>query len=181
TITFRTLVPLPDAALGDGHLRSLRDRPRLLRLGLLLTFAMEELPPDEEADREHPDSERDPEVDPLAPEVVGGVDSQDLFVRAEGRVPSDVEGEQRGTAQRKAPIDPEEDTDADQVPRELVEEGRVVVAELAGGAVAREDPVLVRLVDAQLPWQARGLAVQLLVPVVAPAADPLREQEPCRD
>src|SRR5205823_15002787 len=33
-------------------------------------------------------------------------------------------------------------------------------------------------VDLQPPWQARRFAVELLVPVVAPPADPLRKQEP---
>src|SRR6185437_11598563 len=93
----------------------------------------------------------------------------------------DVEHKQRRSAQLEAPVDPEQYSDTDQVPCELVEEGWVVVAELTRRPVLREDPVLVGLVDAQLPREARRPAVQLLVPVVAPAADALREQKPGRD
>src|SRR5690242_14583790 len=179
TIMYRTLVRLPDAALGDGHLRPLGNGPRLGGgLLLLLPLAAEELPPDEERDRGDPDAERNPEVDPLAREVVGGVDPQDLLERAEGRVPRDVERKERRPAQPEAPVYPEQDADADQVPRELVKEGRVVVAVLPRRPVLREDPALVHLVDPELPREARRPAVQLLVPVVAPATDALREQEP---
>ena len=142
---------------------------------------MEELPPNEEADREDPDTERDPEVDAHVQEVVGRVYPQDLLERAEGRVPRDVEREERRPLDREAPVDPEQHADADQVPDELVEEGRLVVPVLPGRAVLVLDPGLVRLVDAQPPGQARRPAVQLLVPVVAEAADCLREQEPGRD
>src|SRR5437868_12437813 len=174
TITAGTLVPLPDAALRDGHARPLRHRAGLGDCRLLRARA-EELPPDEERDRQDPDPERDPEVDPLAREVVGRVDAQDFLVRAEGRVPGDVEREQRGPAQREAPVDPEEDADADQVPRELVEERRVegreplVAAHAMGG------------IDLQRPRKLRGLAVELLVPVVPPPADPLGEEQTGRD
>ena len=52
---------------------------------------------------------------------------------------------------------------------ELVEEGRVIEVR---GRLA---------VDLERPRQRRVLAVELLVPPVAPAADRLREQEPRRD
>src|SRR4029077_551648 len=115
TITSRSVVPLPDAALRDGHARAGRHRPRLghrLRRG----FA-EELPPDEERDREDPDPQRDPEIDPHAREIVRRIDAQDLLVRAEGRVPGDIKGEERRPAEREAAVEPEKDADADQVPR----------------------------------------------------------------
>src|SRR4029077_1189455 len=81
----------------------------------------------------------------------------------------------------EAPVDREEDANAEQVPDELVEEGWVVVAVVPARLVAQGDPGLVRLVDAQRPRQARRLAVELLIEVVPPAADPLREQETRRD
>jgi hypothetical protein len=61
-----------------------------------------------------------------------GIDPQDLLEGAERRVPDDVEREERRPAQLETPVDPQQDTNPDEVPRELVEEGRVVVAELAG-------------------------------------------------
>ena len=61
--------------------------------------------------------------------------------------------------------------DADEVPDQLVEEGRV-----EGRAVeVLERPVRGR--DLEPPRQLGRLAVELLVPPVADAADPLREQE----
>src|SRR4029450_867408 len=97
-----TLAALPDAALAAPPPRARRHRPRLLH-GLPGRL-VEELPPDEEADREDPDHERDPEVDPHVQEVVGRVDPQDLLERAEGRVPGDVEREERRPPTREAHV-----------------------------------------------------------------------------
>ena len=124
--------------------------------------------------------ERDPEVDSLVEEVVGRSIRKTSNVR-KGRVPGDVERKKARPLDREAPIDPEQDAHAEQIPDELVEESRLVVTEVRERLVLRLDPGLVRLVDPQRPRQARRLAVELLVPVVPPATHALREQDPRRD
>src|SRR5438105_14556052 len=167
-------------ALRDGHRRTGGDgagmrAPRLPRAAALLGRLAQELPPDEEGRRADEHHERDPEVDPLAEEVVRRVDPQRLLVRAERRVPGDVEREQRRPPQLEAAVDPEQHADAEQIPDELVQERRVE---------RRLRPVRVRPVrgrDLQPPRQRGRLPEQLLVPVVADPADSLREQEAGRD
>src|SRR5690348_5437078 len=169
TITGWTLSALPDATSGDGHGRPLRDRTSLLDLRPLLGRGAQELPPHEERDRDDEAGERHPEVEPLAGEMAGRVDPERLLVRAERGVEGHVQREQRRPPQREAPVDPEQREHREHVPRELVQERRV---ELVRGALA---------VDLERPRQRRVLAVQLLVPVVAPAPDALCEQEAGRD
>ena len=75
--------------------------------------------------------ERDPEVEPLPEEVARRVDPQRLLERAERRVDRDVEREEPRPLDREAPVDPEQEEDAEDVPDELVEEGRVVQVRVA--------------------------------------------------
>src|SRR5258708_5420674 len=97
------------------------------------------------------------------------IDPERLLERAERGVHRHVQRKERGPPQLEAPVDPEQREDAEQVPRELVEERRVV---LVYRALA---------VDLERPRQRRVLAVQLLIPPVAPAADALRQKKTGRD
>src|SRR5262249_7192603 len=81
----------------------------------------------------------------------------------------DIEREERRAPQLVPAVDPEQCEDAEEIPDELVEESRGGLVECA------------LAVDLERPRQRRVLSVELLVPVVAPAAGPLRKQEAGRD
>ena len=129
----RSVVPLPDAALRDSHARAGLDRPRLLH-GLRRTARGRTATRRRSRPSRIQTTSETQKLIRMCEEVVGRVDPQDLLERAEGRVPRDVEREERRPLDREAPVDPEQDADADQVPDELVEEGRLVVAVLPGRA-----------------------------------------------
>src|SRR4029453_8698271 len=177
TTTGRNLTGLPDAPARDRHRRPLW-LPALAaaaRPAPPLPAPAQELPPDEKRRRAHEHDERHPRIQPQPCELVCRVDPQQFLEEASGRVVRDVEREQRGRLEAGEPIEREEEPHADQVVDELVEEGRVEgrVALVAGDAVLR--------VDLQPPGQVGRLAVELLVPPIAPAADALREQQARRD
>ena len=69
---------------------------------------------------------------------------------------------------------------ADEVEDELVHEDRVEVLRAARREIEVLDGAVLG-VDVEPPGQVRGLAVELLVPPVAPAAHGLGEQEPRRE
>ena len=103
------------------------------------------------------------------------VDAQELHAEAPDAVPEDVHGEEPRRLQLEAALDEQEDADPEQAPERLVQERRVE---------GRGERVVDRAVlrgDLERPRQVARLPEQLLVEVVAPAADRLREQEPGRD
>src|SRR6476646_10519443 len=89
----RSLVPLPDAALGHGHRRASGNLAATTGASLH-PFVPDELPPDEEAGRENEENDRDPRVRPQAEEVAGRVDPEQLLEEAPEAVVGDVEREQ---------------------------------------------------------------------------------------
>src|SRR5205814_8957498 len=103
------------------------------------------------------------------------VDPQLLLERAAGRVVAHVQRDEAGWPDAEEAADRDQDAGSDDVVDELVEEGRL---ELRVRLVPRN---AVHEVDLQAPRQARRLAVQLLVPPVAPAADALREEQAGRN
>src|SRR5690242_6847754 len=173
TIIAGTLAPGADAALRHGHGGPFGDDP--LRTGAIgARLAANELPPDEERRRDDEDDDRDVGVQAQAEVLVRRVDAQQLFEEPAEAVPGDVEREQPRPPDTEAPVDEQQDDDADDVPDELVQKRRVEGRVLDVAAA-------VRLVDLQSPRQARRLAEQLLVEPVPPPADPLREQQARRD
>src|SRR5439155_26227337 len=171
------LTSLPDAALGHGHGRPgrLDPAPPHVTRGRL---APDELPPDEEGGRDHEEHDRDQRIDPQPQEVVGGIDAEQLLEEAPEAVVRDIEREERRRPDPEPPADEDQQPCPDRVVDELVEKGRVV---RVGALILERNVALMLDIDLQPPRQAGRLAVQLLVPVVAPAADSLREQEPRRD
>src|SRR5215213_3306288 len=165
----RTLARLPDATLGDRHLRSAR-RARAL-LAPLARLAAEELPPDEERRREDEDDDGHPGVQAQRPELVRWIDAQELLEEAAEAVVRDVEREQGGRAEPEPPREQEQQPDAGEVPDHLVQEGRME----SRFVEVRERPALG--VDLEPPRQVGRLSEELLVPPVPEAADPLREEE----
>src|SRR5215218_6556695 len=163
----------PDAALGDRHCRALR----LLATwaSRLVLAAAQELPPDEEGRRDAEDDDRDPRVQTQPGEMVRGIDAQELLDGAPRRVVRDVEREERRRPEAEAAVEQEQQPHSDEVVDELEEEGRLE----RGVVLIARDPVLE--VDLHAPGLVGRLAVELLVPPVPPAADPLREQQPWRD
>ncbi len=99
------------------------------------------------------------------------VDAQELHAEAPDAVPGDVDGEQAGRLQAEPLVHEQQHDDPQEAPERLVEEGRVEGLE----ELIRPGPVLERDLDG--PRQVGGLAEELLVEVVAPAPDRLREQE----
>src|SRR5215210_1918634 len=163
------LAAVPDAAFRDRQLLS-RSGSFSPRAGPSRSLTPP-LAPHEAGDGEKKEDHGDPEVEPHPEELVGGVDAQQLLEGTPERVPGDVETEETRRLDREAPVEEQEDGDAEQVPERLVEEGRV----------ERLRP-RVRLravsgVDLEAPGEIRRLAEQLLVEVVAPAPDRLREEE----
>src|SRR5262245_36371797 len=168
-----TLTAGADAALRHGHGRAwgddlLRARP----VGRVLLA--DELPPDEEARGQDEDDDRDVRVQPEAEVLVRRIDPQQLLEEASEAVPRHVQREQRRPPDAEVAVDQQKHDNADDVPDELVQERRVEGRVLDVGAA-------VRLVDLQSPRQRRGLPEELLVEPVAPAADPLCEQQAGRD
>ena len=108
-------------------------------------------------------------------EDVRRVDPERLLVRAEAGVEHHVQGEEPRRLDAEAPADQDQHPDEEHVPDELVQEGRLErrVELVPGGPMGR--------IDLEGPRQVGRLAEELLVPVVAPAADSLREQEAGRD
>src|SRR5436190_13377398 len=174
TITAGKLAALPDATLGHCHRGPGRLDPAPPDVAGL-RFAPDELPPDEEPGREDEEHDRDQRVDPQPEEVVRGIDPQELLEEPPEAVVGDVQREQRRRPDPEPPTDEDQQPRADRVVDELVEEGRVVGAR---ALVLERNIAFVLNVDLQPPGQARRFAVELLIPVVAPPADPLREQEP---
>src|SRR6266566_8250809 len=95
------------------------------------------------------------------------VDAQELLADPREGVADDVEREQTRRADAAAPSEPRERGGEQQVPDQLVEERRVEgrVLRVAGRAVC--------WADLESPRQGRGAAEQLLVEIVADAADRL--------
>src|SRR5262249_48184769 len=144
TTTSGRLTALPDAAARDRHRRAFR----LAALAASpadparpLLAAAQELPPDEERGRADEDEDRDPGVQRQPRDVVRRVDPQQLLEEAPGRVVRDVEREERRRLEPEAPVEQQQQPDADEVVDELVQEGRVEgrVALVAGDAVLRVD------------------------------------------
>src|SRR5436309_10571316 len=106
------------------------------------------------------------------------VDPQKFLEEAAEAVVGDVQREQPRRPDPESPADEDQQPGADRVVDELVEEGRVVGVR---ALVLERDVALVSDVDLQAPREAGRLAVELLVEVVAPTADPLCEQETRRD
>ncbi len=119
-------------------------------------------------DREHGGDE---EVQAQAEDVLGRVDAQQLLEDPEGRVAGDVEREEPGRADGAPSSQPDQEGRQGQVPDDLVEEGGVEggAVEVARGAVVA--------VDLEAPRQRRRAPVELLVEVVADAADGLRDEQ----
>ena len=103
------------------------------------------------------------------------IDPQRLLVGAEAGVEHDVQREEPGRPDAEAPADQDQDPDEEHVPDELVQEGRLE------GRVQLVAGRTVRRVDLEGPGQVARLAEELLVEVVPPPADPLREQQAGRD
>src|SRR5262245_35643483 len=173
TIIATRLTAGADAALRHSHGRALRDD--LLRarpVGRILLA--DELPPDEEGGGEDEDDDRDVRVQPEPKVLVRGVDAEQLLEEATEAVPGDVEREQRRPPDPEVAVDHEQHHHADDVPDELVQEGRVEGRVLDVRAA-------VRRVDLEPPRQVGRLPVELLVEPVTPAADALCEQQAGRD
>jgi hypothetical protein len=136
---------------------------------------VEELPPDEEGRRAGKDDDRDPEVEPLAGEVVRRIDAEQLFERTAEAVHGHVQGEERGRLDPEPPADQDQDARHPQVVDELVEERRV---ERVRGDVLRRP---VPLIDLEPPGQIGRLAEELLVEPVAQASDSLGDEQAGRD
>src|SRR5262245_34466603 len=180
-VTEGRLTGRADASLGDGHRRATRrSRSRADDARPGAPVLPHELPPDEERHREHEEDGRHPEVQPLAEELVRGVDAQLLLEDAAERVPGDVEGEQARRADADQPLDEQQHPDADEVVDELVQEDRVEVLRAAGCEIEEVDRAVLG-VDVEPPRQARRLAEELLVPPVAPPPDALGEQQRRRE
>src|SRR5438445_5074845 len=112
------------AAARNRHRRPAR---RATRDGLcrLVLAPVKELPPDEERRREHERGGRDPRVQPQPKEMVRGVDPQQLLEEAAEAVVGDVEGEQRRRSEANAPVEQQQDDDADGLVDQLVEKRRM--------------------------------------------------------
>jgi hypothetical protein len=106
--------------------------------------------------------------------VIRGIDSQEFFPDTSERVPGDVEGEESRRADPAVMSEPDQRSGESEVPDQLVGEGRLEGGELL---IARR---AMRWRDLKAPWQVRRPAEELLVEVVADAADRLRHQEPGR-
>src|SRR6266581_300866 len=100
--------------------------------------------------------------------MLGRVDPQRFLVDPERRVAGDVQSEQAGRPDSGVMADPDQQRGQRQVPDQLVQEGGLE------GRVAR---VAVRMGDDQGPRKGRGLAVELLVEVVADPADGLGDEQ----
>jgi hypothetical protein len=100
-----------------------------------------------------------------------GIHAQQLFEDAKAGVAGDVQGEQPGGADAAPVPEPHEHGREAEVPDQLVEERGVegCVVRIALGPVGG--------VDLESPWEARRAAEQLLVEVVADAADRLGDQQ----
>src|SRR5581483_10114908 len=162
----RRLAARADAAARDRHRRPLRDGAGLAgatRGRPVAALTPDELPPDEERAGADADDDRDPEVQPLAEEVLRGVDAKELLERAPERVEGDVEREQPGRSNAEPGADPDQDAGDRDVVDQLVQEGRV---EGLRERVLRR-PVLG--VDLEAPRQVGRLPEELLV---EPVADP---------
>ncbi len=116
---------------------------------------------------------RDEEVHAQTEEVVGIVDPLGLLEDAKARVAGDVEREdaRRPDALAVAPLHPDQEAGEQQVPDQLVEEGRLErgVLQVSGRPVGGR--------DLERPGQLGGRAEQLLVEVVADPADRLGDQQ----
>jgi len=123
--------------------------------------------------RQPGDGERrgDEEVQAQPEDVLGRVDAQQFLEDPEGRVARDVEREEPRRADGARASQPHEERGQRQVPDDLVEEGGVEggAVEVARGAVVA--------VDLEPPRQRRRAPVELLVEVVAHAADRLRDEQ----
>jgi hypothetical protein len=117
------------------------------------------------------DRERDPVVAGQAEVALEGVDAQRLDPRPADPVADQVDEHQRPAAQRPAPVDPQQDADEREVPQRLVEERRVEGGELLVAGAAEGG------LDLERPGQVGRPAVELLVEVVAPPADRLRQRQ----
>src|SRR4029450_13270810 len=162
-LTGRTLWSAADAAFRHSHLRPRRrgGGPRARRgLGPALR-------PDERHHREGEDRDRDVEVQAQTEVLVRGVDTQRLLVGAKRRVPGDVEGEEARGPDLEAPVDEEEEADAEQVPQGLVEEEWM--ERRLGDVLLGPVPD----VDLEPPRKIGRLAEGLLVEVLAPTCDDL--------
>src|SRR5262249_43831635 len=163
-----------DTPLWDRHRRPGRTCRSLTRSQRLGATPAQKLPPDEEAGREKEDDDGHPEVRALAEEVAGRVDTEELLERPPERVVRDVEGEQTGWLDAEACPDEDQESCADQVVDELVQEGGME------GRVRQVSLWAVIDVDLEAPREAGRLAEELLVEPVAPAPDPLSYQQPRR-
>ncbi len=115
--------------------------------------------------------DRHPLVPPQAAQLVGGVDAQALDPEPADAVAEHVHRQQTTAGRPVAPVDPQQQAAQGEVPQRLVEERRV---ERRPGRVTRRE---VLLVDLQRPRQVGRPAVELLVEVVAPAPDRLRQRQ----
>src|SRR6266511_2374000 len=140
------------------HVVISRDRARLV---LAAASAEPHEPPDarDAHDRAHPRVEAHPK------DLVGGVDAHVLEEEPAERVGRQVQREHLAFAQPEPTLDPKHDAEQEEAVEGLVEERRVEgrVLQIAGRAIGRR--------DLETPRQLGGPAEQLLIEVVAPAAD----------
>ena len=105
--------------------------------------------------------------------MVGGVAAQRLHHEPSRGVTQHVQQEHLAAGQPVAAVRPDQQRGDRHVPDQLVEEGRLEVADHGAGPAVDH----VQLVDLQLPGQRGGPAVQLVVEPVAEPADRLRQHD----
>src|SRR6266542_3138519 len=128
-------------------------------------------PRDEVRQRAGEDQDRGPDVQPQPEDPVRVVHAQRLDPEAADGVRHRVQRERPPAAEPEPAVRPDDQAGDTDVPERLVQERRVV--RLRAG-----DSALAAGVDPQAPGQRGRLAEQLLVEVVAPAADGLRQHDP---
>ena len=117
-------------------------------------------------------------VEPHAEEVLGRVGAQQLDPQPPDAVADDVEREGPAVAEPEPAVGPDHERGGGEVPQQLVQEGRVEVAEHDRLVVDAEGgPAAVPLVDLQRPRQVGGAAVELVVEPVAEPADRLGDEQ----
>src|SRR5947209_7277110 len=131
--------------------------------------------PHEPADAEDADDGADPRVDPHSEDLVGGVDAHALEEEPAERVRREVEGEHLALAEAEPTLDPEDDAEQEEAIERLVQERRVE------GRVVQVTGRALRGRDLEAPREIGGAAEELLVEVVAPAADRLGGEQPGGD
>src|SRR6266511_3992866 len=128
-------------------------------------------PRDEVRQRAGEDQDRGPDVQPQPEDPVRVVHAQRLDPEPADGVRHRVQRERPPAAEPEPAVRPDDQAGDTDVPERLVQERRVV--RLRAG-----DSALAAGVDPQAPGQRGRLAEQLLVEVVAPAADGLRQHDP---